>query len=241
VTRQAVNPEIDTPAQIVQKFSPVVRYITNKMKKRIPPSVQADDLVQAGMIGLLQSIDNFSAKNGASFFTFASIRIRGAILDELRKTDTCTRTLRRKATAAKKATVALQNRALRPPRHSEVAAAIGMKMEEYDRVRVALAPHDDEESILERYENDSVLSPLQIIESEEKAAEVAAAIDRLPARERQVIALLYEQDMDTGQAAQAMGVTSCRISQIHFAAINLLRKSLNQPPLMRKTRAGGHV
>lgn len=233
--KRSANPETDTRDEIARKFAPVVRYITNKMKKRIPPSVQADDLVQAGMIGLLQAIDNFSAANGASFFTFATIRVRGAIMDELRRSDSSPRYWRKKAKAAERATVTLQHRMLRSVRQSEVAAAIGMNLCQYDRMRAAVQQVDDEDA-LEHCVDDLCRSPLQMLESEERAAEVAAAIDNLPTQARRVIRLLYEQDMDRGQVADEMGVSESRIGQIHIAAINSLRKTFDQPPLVPRKR-----
>src|SRR3569623_1435328 len=200
-------------------------------KLRIHRSAMEDDLLQAGMIGIHEAIESFAAESGVSFLAYALIRIRGAILDELRRNDKYSRLLRKKAAAENRAISALENKTLRAARSNDVAAAMGMQPDEYDRLRVALASqHGDDDSALEHCPSND-LSPLQLMEHQEMAAALASAIKQLPARERQVIHLLYEQELDRRQAAQDMGVSESRISQIHAAAIESLRSLLTQPPL----------
>ena len=119
---------------LVTQHAPLVKRIAYHLMSRLPPSVQADDLIQAGMIGLLEASRNYDAKQGASFETYAGIRIRGAMLDEIRKNDWAPRSVHRKARKVAEAVRKIENEKGRDARDNEVAEALEMSLEEYHQV-----------------------------------------------------------------------------------------------------------
>lgn len=211
----------------------LVRRIAHYLAARLPASVDVDDLVQAGFIGLTQAARHFSATGGASFETFASIRIRGSMIDEIRQSDWAPRSVRRRARAAAEAIRSIEQATGREATTPEVARALGLSPGEYarlseDAVRApVLRLHeggDDEGARVAAADPSG--EPLAQLQRERFRQAVAGAIDALPQRERQVMALYYQEELTLREIGAVLGVTESRVCQIHGQALLRLRSRL---------------
>ncbi len=204
------------------------------MAVRLPSHIEIDDLIQAGMVGLLEASLNFLHGRQASFETFARSRIRGAMLDTLRKLDWAPRSVRRKARAASAAVVQLSSCAGALPNDSAVAAQLGVSLEAYrhiiqDALSSQLLPLDESEdgesSILNRIAH-SCFDPQKSLLDDARREAILVAISELPERERLVVSLYYEQEMNLKQIGVVINVTESRVCQIHAQALHHLKNLL---------------
>ncbi|UCV27678.1 RNA polymerase sigma factor FliA [Ferribacterium limneticum] len=222
--------------QLVQRFAPLVKRIAYHLMARLPPSVQFDDLVQNGMIGLLDAIDRFQEGFGAQFETYATQRIRGAMLDGLRENDWLPRNLRRELRRIEAAINQLEHERGRVPSERELAEALGMSLADYQKTLQDARGHqlvyfddlagDGEEDFLERHLTDNAADPASILEDRGVKALLVAAIGGLPEREKLMMALYYEQDLNLREIGEVMGVTESRVCQLHSQAIARLRSQI---------------
>ncbi len=222
--------------ELINQHAPLVKRIAYHLMSRLPPSVQADDLIQAGMIGLLEAARNYDPSQGASFETYAGIRIRGAMLDEIRRTDWTPRSVHRKARQVAEAVREIENREGRDARDSEVAELLGITIEEYHRIlqdatgaRVFSfedpgAGGDDNE-IRSLDEGNQPLDELQSASFQDALAE---AIAGLPERERLVMALYYDEELNLREIGEVLGVSESRVCQIHGQALIRLRARMSE-------------
>jgi len=227
VQRQAAN-------DVVARHSELVARIAHHLITRLPASVDVNDLMQSGMIGLIEASRSFDASQGASFETYASIRIRGAMLDELRKGDWVPRSVHRHLRAATEATRAVEQKAGRAAKSSEVAAAMNMPIEDFDRliadaVRghvLSLDAHtdNDDETPLKLAQHSA--SPAEHLDDSEFRHELVAAIENLPEREKLVLSLYYEQELNLREIGAVLDVSESRVCQIHAQALVRLRSRL---------------
>ena len=214
-------------SEIVAKHAPLVKRIAYHLVSRLPPSVLPDDLIQAGMIGLLEAARNYDAALGASFETYAGIRIRGAMLDEIRRSDWAPRSVHKKARIVAEAVRHIENATGRDARDHEVASSLEMSMEEYHRLLQAasgyrvmsfedIGPGDDSFS-------DSLAdvngSPLDGLQKDDFKKSLADAISSLPERERLVMALYYNEELNLREIGEVLGVSESRVCQIHSQAV----------------------
>lgn len=221
---------------LVNRHAPLVKRIAYHMVNRLPPSVQVDDLIQAGMIGLLEASRNYDQTRGASFETYAGIRIRGAMLDEIRRSDWTPRSVHRKARMVSEAMREIENVQGRDARDVEVAEAMGMSLENYHKIlldssgcRVFSVEELRVVGELPQAETDSsVIGPLDGFQQNEFKSSLAEAISGLPERERLVIALYYDEEMNLREIGQVLGVTESRACQIHSQATFRLRSRLTE-------------
>lgn len=222
----------NTPDQVVQ-YAPLVKRIAYHLMGRLPDTVQVDDLIQAGMVGLLESIKHYDAGQGASFETYAGIRIRGAMLDELRRADWTPRSVHKKARQVAEAIREVENRNGREAKDSEVAELLGVSIGEYGQIlqdSISCKTFSVEELI---QGEESVIDEIhghyqpeeELIRQRFQAA-LAAAISTLPERERLVVSLYYDEEMNLREIGKVLDVSESRVSQICSQAMLRLRARL---------------
>ncbi len=225
--------------ELVTRHAPLVKRIAYHLMSRLPPSVQADDLIQAGMIGLLEASRNYDPSQGASFETYAGIRIRVAMLDEIRRTDWTPRSVHRKARQVAEAVRAIENQKGRDARDAEVAALLGIGLDEYHKIlqdatgcRVfsfedpaALGSGDDDDMAAGI---EAPNQPLENLQTEDFQRTLSEAIAGLPERERLVMALYYDEEMNLREIGEVLGVSESRVCQIHGQALIRLRARMGE-------------
>ena len=233
--------------QLVQRFVPLVKRIAYHLMARLPASVQFEDLVQNGMLGLLDAIDRFEEGFGAQFETYASQRVRGAMLDGLRENDWLPRQLRRELRRIEAMINQLEHEHGRAPSERELADALGMSLADYQKTLGDARGHqllyfedftgDGEEDFLDRHFTDNDSDPLNVLEEKNLQQALVGAIERLPEREKLMMALYYEQDLNLREIGEVMGVTESRVCQLHSQAVARLRSQIvGQLPAAKTAR-----
>lgn len=222
--------------QLVQRFAPLVKRIAYHLMARLPSSVQVDDLVQNGMIGLLDAIERFETGMGAQFETYAAQRVRGAMLDGLRENDWLPRSLRREFRQIEQAIAQLEQQFGRAPSENELARALGVSLSDYQKMLQDARGHqlisfedlvgEEDEDFLERHLTDDAGDPSKILEDESMRRLLVEGIEQLPEREKLMMALYYEQDLNLREIGEVMGVTESRVCQLHSQAVARLRARL---------------
>lgn len=235
--------------QLVQRFVPLVKRIAYHLMARLPASVQFEDLVQNGMIGLLDALDRFEEGFGAQFETYATQRVRGAMLDGLRENDWLPRQLRRELRRIEAAINQLEHAFGRAPSERELADVLGLSLADYQKTLGDARGHqllyfedfagEGDEDFLERHFTDSDSDPLNLLEEKNLQKTLAGAIDRLPEREKLMMALYYEQDLNLREIGEVMGVTESRVCQLHSQAIARLRSQITGLLPVAKKRSKG--
>jgi RNA polymerase sigma factor for flagellar operon FliA len=224
--------------QHLEKFAPLVKRIAHHMMSRLPGSVEADDLVQVGMIGLMDALNRYEEMPGAQFETYAQQRIRGAMLDELRQLDWLPRGARKNMRQIEAAVNALQQRLGRSPTEKEIASELRVSIEGYHQMlldaRGAQLVHyedftdSDDDDFLERNCAATGADPLASLLDGDLRHALIGAIDGLPEREKTLMGLYYEQEMNFKEIGAILGVSESRICQIHSQAIARLRSVLKE-------------
>jgi len=222
--------------QCIREYAPLVKRIAYHLMAKLPSSVSVDDIIQAGMIGLLEAAGRYDELRGAQFETFASQRIRGAMLDELRQSDWMPRSIRRDMRRIESALGKLQHRLGRQPSESEVAKELGMALEEYQQLLYESRGaqllyyedfHDEgDEDFLDRFNVVSDADPLELLQDEYFREALIKAINNLPERERILMGMHYEQNMNLREIGEVMGVSESRVCQLHSQAVARLRTML---------------
>ena len=222
----------------LKQYSPLVRRLAHQMIAKLPANVELDDLIQVGMIGLNDALSRFDAGQGVQFETFATQRIRGAMLDELRGGDWMSRGDRRHQRSIEAAVRKLEQRLQRAPSESEIADEMGMLLADYQellgKVRGTQLFYledlsgDDGDDFLDRHVADEGANPLAMLQDQRMREALVDAIGRLPEREQHVMSMYYEHDMNLKEIAAVLGVTESRICQLHSQSIARLRSRLRQ-------------
>jgi RNA polymerase sigma factor for flagellar operon FliA len=223
---------IDTDAAVVQ-YAPLVKRIAYHLMAKLPASVQVDDVIQTGMIGLLDAINRYESSQGAQFETYAAQRIRGAMLDGLREADWLPRGLRRDLRRIEAAVSTLEQRNGRHPTEHELAAALDMPLPDYQKMLLEARGHqlisledfksDDDDDYLDRHYGETMPNPLEILEDKRLRTALIEAISDLPDRERTVMGLYYERELNLREIGEVLGVGESRVCQLHSQAILRLR------------------
>ncbi|CAK0774010.1 RNA polymerase sigma factor FliA [Gammaproteobacteria bacterium] len=218
------------------RYASLVKRIAYHLLARLPPSVQADDLIQAGMIGLLEAARNYDPTQKASFETYAGIRIRGSMLDEVRRGDWAPRSVHRKSRLVSAAIRAIESRLGRDARDHEVAEFLSISLEEYHQILQDSNGHrlfsledfnGPEENSGPLDLPDRAAGPLEQLEGGRLHEAITSAIAHLPEKERLVVALYYDEELNLREIGAIFGVSESRVSQIHSQAMLRLRARLH--------------
>jgi RNA polymerase sigma factor for flagellar operon FliA len=222
---------------VVERYGQMVRRAAAQLAARLPANVDIDDLVQAGMIGLLDAVSRYDAGQGTQFETFAMQRVRGAMLDELRGSDWMPRSVRRNQRSIESAIHALEQTLYRAPSEAEIASQMKMTLADYQQflqdakgaqlVYLEEASGDDgEEGFLQKSLPSTAALPLERLGDQRFRSALIEGIERLPEREKLVMSLYYEEGLNLKEVGAVLGVTESRISQLHSQAVARLRSQL---------------
>jgi len=226
-----------TRDELIEEYAPLVKYIAERLSARLPSSIEVEDLINTGVLGLIDAIDKFVTERGVKFKTYAEFRIRGAMLDYLRRQDWAPRSMRRKEKELSTVFRQLEQRLQRPASHEEVAAEMGVSMEEFNSLLYKARglsllslnrPRSDEgdEEVKELGDfipDEPENSPFELLKKQEVRDLLADQIDTLPEKERMVVSLYYFNELTMKEVGHILGVTESRVSQLHSSAILRLR------------------
>jgi len=211
--------------QIVRHAS-LVKRIAYHLLNRLPPTVQIDDLIQAGMVGLLEAASNFDADMGASFETFAGIRIRGSMIDEIRRSDWTPRSVHRKFRSVSEAIRKIENETGEDAKDADVALALGISLGDYHQIlidssssRIYSIDTMEENTQDAAIPSSSEITPEEAFSQSEYQQQLVEAIRQLPEKEQLVMSLYYDDELNFREIGEILDVTESRICQLHGQAL----------------------
>jgi len=221
----------------LKQYTPLVRRLAHQMIARLPANVQIDDLIQVGMIGLHDAMSRFDSAQGVQFETFATQRIRGAMLDDLRSGDWMSRGDRKQQRQIESAVHKLEQQYGRAPAESEIAKEMGLSLNDYQDVLTKvrgtqlvyledMTGDDGDQDFLDRHVADASSDPLAMLNDQRMREALVGAIKLLPEREQYVMSMYYEHDMNLKEIAAVLKVTESRVCQLHSQSIARLRSKL---------------
>ncbi len=232
----------DARERLILNYSPLVKYVAGRLSANLPPTVENADLISYGIFGLIDAIEKFDPGRGIKFETYAIARIKGAIIDELRAMDWVPRSVRAHAREIERAYITLENRLRRGPRDAEVAKEMGISAKELQDIFTKLSytsvvsfeelwtsggDRDEKTSLIGTIQDETAEDPVATFESTAIKDILAGAIERLPEREKIVIALYYYEGLTLKEIGEVLGVTESRVSQLHTKAVLRLRARLH--------------
>jgi RNA polymerase sigma factor for flagellar operon FliA len=226
--------------RLILTYAPLVKYVAGRLGSGLPAHVDEGDLVSYGLLGLIGAIERYEPDRDIKFETYAIARIKGAIIDELRALDWVPRSVRARAREIERAIAELESRLGRAPNDDEIAAKVGITVEELedsltDISRSSIAALDelwsvsgegDSISLMDTLEDTSGLKPAEALDETEMREILADSIARLPEREKLVITLYYYEELTLREIGEVLGVTESRVSQLHTKAILRLKSRL---------------
>lgn len=237
VARPSIKRTPSPEQELVLKHAELVKRIAYHLAARLPSSVDVDDLIQAGTIGLLDAARNFSGDRGASFETYAGIRIRGAMVDELRSSDWAPRSVHRRLREISKTIHDIEQSTGKSAKDTDVAGKLGISINEYheavaDAARCQVlsldAPANDDEDAPSHDVADHNSAPPDLLQRQEFQKAMAEAITELPEREKMVMSLYYDNQLNLREIGKVLGITESRVCQIHGQALLRLRSRLSE-------------
>ena len=226
--------------EVIKRYSPMIKYVANRIAMRLPPHIEVDDLISVGVLGLMDAISKYDSSRGAKFKTYAEFRVRGAILDELRAMDWVPRSIRQKASNVDKVVQALQAKLSRSPEDEEVAKEMGISLDQFHNTLnetksipifsledLGIAKESGEQqSLLDCLAGKADADPQTQIRLIELKEIIAKAIDALPEKERLMVSLYYYEELTMKEIGAVLEITESRVSQIHSKAVYRLRTKL---------------
>ena len=226
--------------EVIIRYSPMIKYVANRIAMRLPPHIEVDDLISVGVLGLMDAISKYDSSRGAKFKTYAEFRVRGAILDELRAMDWVPRSIRQKASSVDKVVQSLQVKLSRSPEDQEVAKEMGISLEQFhitlnETKSIPIFSLDDlgiakdsgeQQSLLDCLAGKADADPQTQIRLTELKEIIAKAIDSLPEKERLMVSLYYYEELTMKEIGAVLEITESRVSQIHSKAVYRLRTKL---------------
>lgn len=225
--------------ELIREYTPLIKFIAQKIAIRLPSNIELDDLISSGVIGLMDAIEKYDPTRDNKFKTYAEFRIRGAILDELRAQDWVPRSVRDKAKLLDKTVSDLEVALGRQASDEEVAAKLNMTLEEFfelvNQVRpvsvlsideIASFSNVDKKSLMSLLEDVKVANPFIQLNLKSVKDVITGAIEELPERQRLVLSLYYYEDLNLKEIGKVLRVTESRVSQLHAQAISRLRQKL---------------
>ncbi|MBI2939776.1 MAG: FliA/WhiG family RNA polymerase sigma factor [Chloroflexi bacterium] len=232
--------------KLILQYAPLVKYVVGRLAINLPTILDSEDIISYGIIGLMDAVERFDPTRSVKFETYAIARIRGAIIDGLRSLDQIPRTARQRARDVEQAFVELEARLGRPPNDDEVAAHLGMDLERFHQVIMRSSMHtlsldsllqiDDDSAPLTRgdlLEDKEGVDPEEYTERRELHHRLMAAVQRLPERERLVLALYYHEELTMKEISRVMEISESRVCQLHGQAILRLRGYLSERTVSR--------
>ena len=223
---------------MIRQYQPLVRKLAYHLMAKLPPSVEVDDMIQVGLIGLADALSRYEASQGVQFETFATQRIRGAMLDELRENDWMSRGSRKSQKDIEVAMRKLEHKLGRSPAESEIATELGMSLTDYQsllgKVRGTQLVYledmsrkdEDDDTFLDRHVADNEADPLNMLRDQRLRQSLVAAIKGLPEREQYIMSMYYEQEMNLKEIASVLDITESRVCQLHSQSIARLRAKM---------------
>ena len=219
--------------EVIKQYSPMIKYVANRIAMRLPPHIEVDDLISVGVLGLIDATTKYDPTRGAKFKTYAEFRVRGAILDELRSMDWVPRSVRQKASNVDSVVQKLQSKLGRPPEDEEVAGEMGISLDQFfdtlneTKSMPVLSLEDlgiaketgEQQSLLDCLAGKGDTDPETQIRLNELKEIIAQAIDTLPEKERLMISLYYYEELTMKEIGAVLDVTESRVSQIHSKAV----------------------
>ena len=226
--------------EVIKRYSPMIKYVANRIAMRLPPHIEVDDLISVGVLGLMDAISKYDSSRGAKFKTYAEFRVRGAILDELRALDWVPRSIRQKASAVEKVVRSLESKLRRLPEDDEVAKEMDMSLDQFYRTidetksvpvfsleDLGIAKESGEQqSLLDCLAGKADADPQTQIRLIELKEIIAKAIDTFPEKERLMVSLYYYEELTMKEIGAVLDITESRVSQIHSKAVLHLRAKL---------------
>jgi RNA polymerase sigma factor for flagellar operon FliA len=224
---------------LIKEYSPLIRFVAQKIAVRLPSNIELDDLISAGVIGLMDAIDKYDPSRDNKFKTYAEFRVRGAILDELRAQDWVPRSIRDKAKLLDKTLITLEADLGRAATDEEISKALNVSVDEFHSLVNQVRPisllsiddaqtfsNTDKKSILNLLEGSKLNNPYNQLNIKTIKEYVARGIEELPERQRLVLSLYYYEDLNLKEIGQVLRVTESRVSQLHAQAVQRLRARL---------------
>jgi len=238
----------DSRDKLILHYAPLVKYIAGRISANLPQNVDQADLVSYGLFGLIDAIQKYDTGREIKFETYAISRIKGAIIDELRALDWVPRSVRHRARNLERVYYELENELRRPPTDSEVAKAMGITLEEHNDLLSQLSytsmlaleelwnvgEKDDKVSLIDSIEDTTSPDPAVSFEFDEIKTILAEAIQKLPEREKTVIALYYYDGLTLREIGEILGVTESRVSQLHTKAVIRLKAKMRSAQLLHR-------
>ena len=232
--------------QIISEYLPYVNRIVNRIATHLPPTVETDDLVNVGIIGLIQAIERYDPQRDNKFMTYAVFRIKGAVLSELRSRDFLGRTTRKKIRNLEKAYLKLEQKLGRAVEDAEVAKEMGLELDQFYQVKrmssisfvsfeeIGYSSKEDKEQFLANIFGGDSQDALTMTTVKEIKKTLAKHIEQLPEKEKLVISMYYSDEMTMKEIGAVLDITESRVSQIHSQAVIRLRAKLRKDGLLEE-------